>query len=222
MGSLERKHGKSYPVKKEFFFTNSGGGVGGPIVNGLEAENLQGQFVGEKIMGWDGKYSKEINAAASKYGVDPFLVAAVIYAESSFNPGAGSGAGAKGLMQLMPDTFKAYGNGNILDPKDNINAGTKYLYTQIKAFGKVELGLAAYNAGPGAVKKYKGIPPYTETKNYVKKVMAKWAEYKGGKVEGSTAVADPAKEIKTGNTAIDGLLKTPVIWVALLVAFLLK
>jgi soluble lytic murein transglycosylase-like protein len=170
-------------------------------------------------MAYAGKYLTEIKAAASKYGVDPNLIAAVIYAESNFNPGAGSGAGAKGLMQLMPGTFKEYGKGNILNPQDNINAGTNYLSKQLKAFGKVDLALAAYNAGPGAVKKYNGIPPFKETQNYVIKVTAKYKEYGGSTIVEGVA-ATPG--IKTGNNAIDGLLKTPVLWVALLVAFLIK
>jgi hypothetical protein len=186
----------------------------------LEAENIPGQSMGEKIMGeWTGKYKAEINAAAKKYNLDPMLVAAVIDTESSFNPGSGSSAGAKGLMQIMPGTFKQYGSGSITNNRDNIFCGTRYLSIQIKAFGSVDLGLAAYNAGPGAVSKYKGIPPYKETQNYVVKVNAKWTEYRGGKV---SEVVAGAPEVKTGNGAIDGLLKTPVIWVALLVAFLIK
>ena len=208
-------------MKKEFFFTNSGGGDGGPIVNGLEAKNLPDNTGREEIMGvWSGKYQTEINDAAKKYGVDALLVAAVIYAESNFNPNAGSSAGAKGLMQLMPGTFKAYGSGNIMNAKDNINAGTKYLSVQLKSFGTVDLALAAYNAGPGNVKKYNGIPPFKETQNYVKKVKAKWKEYSGGKVD--EAAETVAENLKTGNAAIDGLLKTPIVWVALLMVFLFK
>lgn len=169
---------------------------------------------------YSGKYEKEINAAASKYNLDPFLIAAVIYVESSFNPKAGSSAGAKGLMQLMDGTFKAYGSGDIYNPHDNIFAGSKYLYTQIKNFNSVELGLAAYNSGPARVKAANGIPNITETKNYVVKVTKKWAEYKGGKV--IETAAETTSGIKTGNVAIDTLIKSPVLWVALVVAFLIK
>lgn len=172
---------------------------------------------------WNGKYKTEINAAAKKYGVDPLLVAAIIYAESNFNPNAGSSAGAKGLMQLMPGTFKAYGSGDIKNPKDNVLAGTRYISIQLKAFGKTDLALAAYNAGPGNVKKYNGIPPFKETQAYVKKVMAKWKEY-GGKgesiVDGAAAAASNATT--SGNETLNKIFKSPVLWVSLLIAFLIK
>jgi soluble lytic murein transglycosylase-like protein len=163
---------------------------------------------------YTGKYEKEINGASAKYNVDAKLISAVIQAESGFNNNSGSSAGAKGLMQLMPGTFKEYGSGDIMNPHDNIFAGTRYLSLQIKAFGSVELGLAAYNAGPGAVKKYKGIPPYPETQNYVKKVMGFW----GGSSSDSTIVSNPA----TGNQVVDKVVKSPILWVGLLVIFLIK
>jgi soluble lytic murein transglycosylase-like protein len=119
------------------------------------------------------KYSAEINAAATKYGIDPALLAGLVKQESGFNPNATSGAGAKGLTQLMPATAKALGVTDPSDPVQSLEGGAKYLKQMLDQFGGDEkLALAAYNAGPGAVKRFGGIPPYAETQNYVKNVLA--------------------------------------------------
>ena len=129
----------------------------------------------------DGQFSELINGAAKKYGIDPALLKGLIRQESGFNPNAKSPAGAAGLCQLMPGTAAALGCTNPLDPAQAIDAGAKYLSQQLKAFGgDVRKALAAYNAGPGAVQRYGGVPPYAETQNYVRSVMAFADQFRSG------------------------------------------
>lgn len=119
------------------------------------------------------KYTPIIAKAAAKYKVDEKLLHAVIQTESAYDDKAISSAGAVGLMQLMPGTAKRYGVSNRKNPRQNIEGGTRYLKDLFKMFDSdLNLVLASYNAGEGAVKKYKNaIPPYPETQNYVRKVM---------------------------------------------------
>lgn len=128
------------------------------------------------------RYDGAIARAAKRYGVDPHLVRAVIHAESAFNPAARSHKGAIGLMQLMPNTANMLGV-NPWEPEQNITGGVKYLANLIDRYeGDLRRALAAYNAGPGAVDQFRGIPPYRETKNYVAKVLSLHQAYRSAPV----------------------------------------
>ena len=142
----------------------------------LAAQGLQAPSVSGPV---DGQYGDLINSAAAKYGIDPALLKGLIRQESNFNPNAKSPAGAAGLCQLMPGTAASLGCTNPLDPAQAIDAGAKYLSQQLKAFGgDPRKALAAYNAGPGAVQRYGGVPPYAETQNYVRAVMGFADQYR--------------------------------------------
>jgi soluble lytic murein transglycosylase-like protein len=112
-----------------------------------------------------------IRKAARDFGVAPKLIAAVIRAESAFQPRAVSPKGAQGLMQLMPATGEALGLADPFDPEANIRAGTRYLKAQLSRFSDIEEALAAYNAGPGKVIKHGGVPPFAETREFVRRVL---------------------------------------------------
>lgn len=112
-----------------------------------------------------------IAAGAKRAGVDPALVAAVAQTESGENPSARSPVGAQGVMQLMPETARSLGVADPYDPVQNVRAGAAYLRTLLDRFGDLKSAVAAYNAGPGAVEKYGGVPPYAETRAYVERVM---------------------------------------------------
>jgi hypothetical protein len=122
-------------------------------------------------------YADLFSRAASRHGVDASLLAAVAQQESGFNSSAVSPAGAQGLMQFMPTTAAGLGV-NALDPTSAIDGAARYLGSLKKQFGSTELALAAYNAGPGTVSRYGGIPPYSETQNYVRSVMSKAEAYR--------------------------------------------
>jgi hypothetical protein len=122
-------------------------------------------------------YANLFTSAAARYGVDASLLAAVASQESGFNSQAVSPAGAQGLMQFMPATAKGLGV-NAFDPSSAIDGAARYLSSLTQQFGSTPLALAAYNAGPGAVRQYGGIPPYGETQNYVRSVLSKAEAYR--------------------------------------------
>lgn len=116
--------------------------------------------------------------AAERHEVDGLLLAAVVEAESRFRPKAVSPRGAVGLMQVLPATGAMYGRNDLSDPHANLDVGSRYLRRLLRDYdGDLELALAAYNAGPAAVERYGGVPPYRETRNYVKKVLRRYEEH---------------------------------------------
>ena len=130
-------------------------------------------------------YDGLIDKTARKVNVDPLLIKSVMHAESGFDPHAVSSKGARGLMQLMPDTAERYGASHVFDPRENILAGARYLSDLLDRFnGSLELALASYNAGENAVTETGGIPPYNETRRYVKKVMHLYREYRNRRCRG--------------------------------------
>lgn len=126
-------------------------------------------------------YQHLVDRYAREYDVDPRLVAAVMRVESCLDRNAVSRAGAKGLMQLMPATARELGVRDVFDPAENIRGGTKYLSWMLRRFEEPRLALAAYNAGPGAVTRHGGVPPYKETQAYIKRV-ARHYQRQGGRL----------------------------------------
>lgn len=137
-------------------------------------------------------YLPMVEASARRHGLDSALVLAVIDVESDFNPRAVSSKGAMGLMQLMPGTARDLGVTKPFDPAQNIAGGTHYLAMMLAEFGDIRLALAAYNAGPKNVCKYGGVPPFAETRAYVKEVIAQYAKYRALDQK-STASKNPAR-----------------------------
>ena len=117
------------------------------------------------------QYRALVETSAKKHGVDPKLVHAVIQVESAYHSRAVSSAGARGLMQIMPATGRQYGALDLFDPKVNVDAGVRHLKMLLARYTDVAMALAAYNAGEGAVDRFKGIPPFRETQNYVTRIL---------------------------------------------------
>jgi soluble lytic murein transglycosylase-like protein len=144
-------------------------------------------------------FADQIQHAADAGGIEAELLHAVVQAESAYNPRAVSPKGALGLAQMMPGTARAYGVSDALKPADNLRASALHLRDLLDHFGRIDLVLSAYNAGAGAVKKYGGVPPYTETRAYVPKVSGRYEELKR-----RVAEAEPAPPQSPYRLKIDG------------------
>jgi hypothetical protein len=165
--------------------------VTGPTqTSGITFEQLLSTYTGDKsgyvhgpsqipYKGKESDFAGTIKEASAKFNVDEDLIRAVIRQESGFNPKAESGCGAMGLMQLMPETAAGLGVKNAWDPHENIMGGVKYLKSLLDRFdGNITKALAGYNAGPGAVEKHGGVPPFAETQNYVRSILGMYEDYK--------------------------------------------
>jgi len=161
-----------------FFLTNFTGFFFSPVLAPVVNAASQVEVIPEDIpLSGDCDLDLIIYRAGKNAGVDPRFIHAVIKQESKYDPKAVSYVGAEGLMQMMPATAKRFGLKDPFDPAANVEAGTKYLKWLLKRFdGDVSLALAGYNAGEGAVDKYKGVPPYSETQNYVKKIVSNYGK----------------------------------------------
>lgn len=144
------------------------------------------------------RYTAPIVRAAERHHVDPDLIRAVIKQESNGERNAVSDKGAKGLMQLVDSTAAEMGVNNPFDPIENIDGGTAYLRKQIDRFKDIELALAAYNAGPGAVERHGGIPPFRETRNYVESVMTHYKKFQRERLFNTTSDAGKVREGENG------------------------
>lgn len=140
-----------------------------------------------------------IHEKAQKYDVDPALVAAVVETESKFHPQAHSAVGARGLMQLMPRTGAWLGATNLYDPEQNVDAGVRYLkYLQDRFDGNLKKAIAAYNGGEGNVQRYGGVPPFRETRSYVKKVLTRYEQRQ-------RQLQQYERDLPAGSAAVDGV-----------------
>lgn len=155
---------------------------GGAIQKTFEVERARGAVrVTRPSDAKSARFDGLIDEHASQHGVDPDLVRAVIQVESAFNPLAVSNKGAMGLMQLMPGTARSMGVSNPFDPRQNIFGGSRYLRFLANTFeGDLVLTVAAYNAGEGAVMRYRGVPPYDETRRYVQRVIQHYYNFRNG------------------------------------------
>jgi soluble lytic murein transglycosylase-like protein len=134
---------------------------------------------------WAGEFAELVDGAASRHRVDPVLLVAMMRIESNFDPFAVSPKGACGLMQLIPATAERFGVADVFDPAQNIDGGARYLRWLLERFeGDTNLALAAYNAGENAVDRYGGVPPYRETRNYVRKVLGKFELFQSARPVG--------------------------------------
>ena len=160
-----------------FVFANLTGALSSPVFAPSEAATDAFTIPADVPSSGDAAIDRMIFEAAERSALDPRFVHAVIWQESKYDTKAKSHAGAQGLMQLMPATAKRFGCTDAEDPEQNLKAGTKYLAWLLKRFsGNVELALAGYNAGEGSVDKYDGIPPFDETRNYVRIITTRYGK----------------------------------------------
>ena len=146
-----------------------------------------------------------VNAASDKHQIDADLINSVIHAESAFNPKARSSKGALGLMQLMPQTASQLGVKDAYDPAANVDGGTQYLRELLEKYnGDLIKALAAYNAGPGRVQRYKGVPPYRETQAYVARIVREFNQKKLAQQKAAKTVATQAAKTKTAEVTSKG------------------
>lgn len=171
----------------------SAGGLATPFASAVAPPGATGYgsnvtAAGTPSLGEPSPFDGLIVAAAQRHGVDPAVLKGLIRAESNFDPTVTSSAGAGGLVQLMPGTAASLGVTDRFDPAQSIDGGARYLRQQLDAFGgDLTKALAAYNAGPGAVRRYGGVPPYAETQAYVQKVQAYADEYRSAPAAGAAA-----------------------------------
>ena len=170
----QRIHVTGYELIGETLRLTMAGGTMEIPADAVQRIDPEDTFPAAKIKALDVPYASFITASARAHGVAPELVASVIAVESNFNPNAVSWRSACGLMQLLPKTAKRFGVADIFDPQQNIEAGTKYLKELLLRYnGDLTLTLAAYNAGPDRVEQYRSVPPYRETRDYVRRVTKK-------------------------------------------------
>lgn len=173
-GLIEQAREVSLPGASSFAATlQAASSAGAPSAYSASASGAYPATPASEESGSTGQYDALVNQAAARYNVDPAVLHGLIQQESGFDPNSTSSAGAEGLTQLMPSTASSLGVANPLNPAESIEGGARYLSQMMSRFGgNVSDALAAYNAGPGAVERYGGTPPYAETQSYVAKVLA--------------------------------------------------
>lgn len=179
--SIRSQMRAAFPVSTQGFQPALSGAIGEGASEPTQGSVAPMNPFSGQVQGFKGReaFRSLILEAAHSAGIDADLLDSVVQVESDYDPLCKSRAGAMGLTQLMPSNCQEYGVANPYDPRENLRAGARHLADMIRKHpGNLELALASYNAGPGAVAKYGGIPPYRETQNYVRKVLGAYQERK--------------------------------------------